>query len=327
MKSDFHLKIAILVISSMLPWPEPTSNSLGCSREFSFLVRNFVLQKWTPIFKKYKVEIPLDCPLHPLRDIFDSFHRSKGRIHSKQWSCLLCGKSFFSEQYLDLHLLNKHHNKISVVEDSVCPADFCDLIRCQVLRYTDMIKQKNITTEDTEINKQRQQQVVTALAKANPEGLNPLSRFNRPNNFCLTDDELCKKKGWLVLPSELQRRHCCSSGLVPSINQSNETIIGCNHSNITSSKAAETSGPSSEEEELETEMKEEEDSCSDDNFIPMRSKCATLIDTCTTGLILRMTDLEFFHFRGFLLSFYTIFAHHMHSIIFLHLKIFRLYFR
>jgi len=297
MKSDFQLKIAILVISSMLPWPESPNNSSGCSREFSFLVRNFVFQKWTPIFKKYKVEIPLDCPLHPLRDMFDSFHKSKVRVHSKQWSCFLCGKSFFSEQYLDLHLLNKHHNRISLMEDSVCPADFCDLVRCQVLRYTEIIKKKNTSNEDTESHKQGQQQVITALAKATSGGLNSLSRYNHPNNFCLTDDELCKKKGWLILPSELQQRHCCSPGLEPSINQLNATIVGCNHSNMSSSKI-ETSGPTSEEEELAAEMKQKQDLCNDDNFILMRSKCASLIDSCTTGLILQMTDQEFYHFQG-----------------------------
>lgn len=191
------------------------------------------------------------------------------------------------------------------MEDSVCPADFCDVIRCEVLHYTEIVKKKNLSSEDTENRIQRQQQVVTALAKATPGGLNPLSRYNHPYNFCLTDDELCKKKGWLVLPSELQQRHCCSPGLGPSINQLNDSV-GCNHSNLSSNKKAETLGPTSEEEKLAGEMKQKQDSCNDDTFIPMRSKCAALIDTCTTGLILRMTDHEFYHFRGIFLRFYFI---------------------
>jgi len=303
MKFYLQLKTAILVISSILPWPESTnssSSSAGCSRDLSYLVRNFVFQKWTPIFEKYKVEIPLDCPLHPHRDVFDAFHRSKFHVTSHHWGCFQCGKSFFSEQYLDLHLLKKHQDQISLVEDSVCPADFCDLIRCEVLRYTDISRSRNVSHKGADNPKQRQEQVVTALARASrPQELNPLIRYSAPEDICTRDDQQCKKKGWLIISPSARRPPLMDQ------HRTNHTVVGCNEVNGTERRkdASVTSSSSEEEEEEEEEeelvvaMKHKQSVCHDGDFAGSRSKCARLIDACTEGIILRMTNQQFSHFR------------------------------
>ncbi|KAB7507747.1 hypothetical protein Anas_03795 [Armadillidium nasatum] len=76
--------------------------------------------RWLPILEKVGAALPLDCPLHPARDIF-TLQESKKRHDSPQWTCGFCGKSFYHETHLD-------------GEDTICLADFCDVMRCEVLQ-------------------------------------------------------------------------------------------------------------------------------------------------------------------------------------------------
>ncbi|XP_046639618.1 uncharacterized protein LOC124320770 [Daphnia pulicaria] len=295
MKSFINFKIILLMVSSLLPWPESSHPSIGCSREFSFLVRNFVSKKWIPLFNKFKVDIPLSCPLHPERDIYHVIHQSKFQVDPRKWSCSLCGKSFHREPFLDLHMLKKHQDKLQLTEDSVCPADFCDLIRCEVLHLAEISKNQNQTSEFQ--NPREQQQTITALVKATPRA-HALSRYNQQADICLTNDEQCKRKGWLILPSQLPQMHCCSpapSSLAKPV--SNQTVTQC-RTNNTSDVNPETMLPStSKEEELSERIRQKQSSCRDEDFIQLRSECARLIGMCTTGLILRLSNQQFLHLR------------------------------
>ena len=73
------------------------------------------MQKWIPILEKYQVKIPVECPFHPVRDIFGPQQAAKHQFRSSQWSCGFCGKSFYEERYLELHFDNIHKNQINVV--------------------------------------------------------------------------------------------------------------------------------------------------------------------------------------------------------------------
>lgn len=64
---------------------------------------------------KTKVKLPLECPLHPLRDLFAPRHDAKKRDRPTQWTCRLCGKSFYQEKFLDLHFENRHAKVINEV--------------------------------------------------------------------------------------------------------------------------------------------------------------------------------------------------------------------
>ena len=81
---------------------------------------NLIIQKWIPLFNKFKVDIPLSCPLHPERDIYHVIHQSKFQVDPRKWSCSLCGKSFHREPFLDLHMLKKHQDKLQLVNKIRC---------------------------------------------------------------------------------------------------------------------------------------------------------------------------------------------------------------
>lgn len=138
----------------------------------------------------------MECPLHPLRDVFAPRQDEKQRDRPTQWTCRRCGKSFYQEKYLDLHFDTRHKHIINEVspcravngqvsitllmqaEDSVCLADFCDIMRCEVFQ-----------TEDASSLKFGDQHIVTdievwgdslgqnsALAKANAAYLSLIPR-------------------------------------------------------------------------------------------------------------------------------------------------------
>ena len=145
-----------------------------------------------------------------------------------------------------------------------------------------------------------QEQVVTALARASrPQELNPLIRYSAPEDICTRDDQQCKKKGWLIISPSARRPPLMDQ------HRTNHTVVGCNEVNGTERRkdASVTSSSEEEEEEEEEEelvvaMKHKQSVCHDGDFAGSRSKCARLIDACTEGIILRMTNQQFSHFRG-----------------------------
>ena len=141
------------------------------------------------------------------------------------------------------------------------------------------------------------QQTITALVKATPQA-HPLSRYNQQAEVCLTDDEQCKRKGWLILPSQLPQMHCCSpapSSLKNPVSNHTETPCRSNNTNNLNSEAV---LPSSKEEDLSARIRQKQSSCRDDDFIQLRAECARLIGMCTSGLILRLSNQQFLHLRG-----------------------------
>ncbi|XP_030565529.1 uncharacterized protein LOC115765922 isoform X3 [Drosophila novamexicana] len=168
----------LIFVLLLLPWPPSNVIKILCSRDNSRLVRKIVRSKWTPILDKHQVKLPLECPLHPLRDVFAPRQDEKQRDRPTQWTCRLCGKSFYQEKYLDLHFDTRHKHIINEAEEAVCLADFCDIMRCEVFQ-----------TEDASSLKFGDQHIVTdievwgdslgqnsALAKANAAYLSLIPR-------------------------------------------------------------------------------------------------------------------------------------------------------
>lgn len=78
--------------------------------------RFFMFQRWIPILKKYQVELPLECPFHESRDIFYPQQAAKFQHRTSQWTCGLCGKSFYAEKHLDAHFDSRHKSNVNMVK-------------------------------------------------------------------------------------------------------------------------------------------------------------------------------------------------------------------
>lgn len=83
------------------------------------------------------MKLPLECPFHPLREIFAPQQAAKIQNRRNQWTCNLCGKSFFEEKFLDMHFDARHNTIINSAEDAICLANYCDIMRCKVLLSKD----------------------------------------------------------------------------------------------------------------------------------------------------------------------------------------------
>ncbi|XP_059221281.1 uncharacterized protein LOC106082299 isoform X2 [Stomoxys calcitrans] len=146
-----NLEIFLIYFLLLIPWPHTHVIKRLCSKDSSRLVRKIVRSKWTPILDKYQVKLPLECPLHPFRDIFAPRQDAKKRDRPTQWTCRLCGKSFYQEKFLDLHFETRHKAIINEAEDAVCLADYCDIMRCEVFQTEESsslkIGDQNIVTD------------------------------------------------------------------------------------------------------------------------------------------------------------------------------------
>ncbi|XP_050079015.1 uncharacterized protein LOC126565849 [Anopheles maculipalpis] len=152
---SINIEVIVICLLSIIPWPGPSVFKISCSRESSRVVRKIVHSRWLPILEKYQVKLPLECPFHPLRDIFGPQQSAKKQHRPSQWTCGFCGKSFFEEKHLDMHFENRHRTNINTAEDAVCLADYCDMMRCEVLIAKDATlafgSDPNAVTTDIEV--------------------------------------------------------------------------------------------------------------------------------------------------------------------------------
>lgn len=118
---------------SFLLIPESYS-SPHCSKGGSRLVRKVLDKNFFPIFENYGVNLTEECPLRRFRDLYHIQEEHKLFEHNARWSCQSCGKAFYRQEFLDLHMENKHQDLLVKEELSpVCLADYCQLFRCDPL--------------------------------------------------------------------------------------------------------------------------------------------------------------------------------------------------
>lgn len=76
------------------------------------------------------MSLPESCQLHPSVDLYAEQEAHKKEVTRGDWRCLLCGKHFRSEFYIDRHMHNKHTEKLSGSGTSICLADLCPIFGC-----------------------------------------------------------------------------------------------------------------------------------------------------------------------------------------------------
>ncbi|OXA52732.1 Serendipity locus protein H-1 [Folsomia candida] len=83
-----------------------------CDVTNSSIVRKLIQKNWTPILKKHGVSLPVECPFNIARDLH-GIRESVKRTRSSHWQCLKCGKKFYLERHLDLHIERRHSELIN----------------------------------------------------------------------------------------------------------------------------------------------------------------------------------------------------------------------
>ncbi|KAF2362875.1 Zinc finger C2H2-type [Trinorchestia longiramus] len=117
--------LLVVMVLALVPWPGSVPPRSPCPREKAALVRKVLEKRWLPILERVKSPLPLECPLHPMRDVF-AVQEAHKRQRNTHWQCTYCGKTFLKEVHLDQHLERRHSDMLNEHEDSVC---------CLLLRY------------------------------------------------------------------------------------------------------------------------------------------------------------------------------------------------
>ncbi|XP_028410007.1 uncharacterized protein LOC114532652 [Dendronephthya gigantea] len=129
--SKFLVQVSCLSFSLI----SESSSSLHCSREGSRLVRKVLEKNFYPIFDLHGVNTSEECPLKRSRDLYHIQEAYKQFEHNARWSCEACGKAFYKQEFLDLHMENKHQDFLVKEEFSpICLADYCQMFRCEAVR-------------------------------------------------------------------------------------------------------------------------------------------------------------------------------------------------
>lgn len=291
---------------AFIPWPiPPGSVTIQCSRENSRVVRKIVQSKLTPIFQKYHVELPLECPFHPERDLFAPQESAKVKHRPTQWTCGFCGKNFFEEKSLDLHFDNRHRGRVNQAEDAICLADYCDIMRCDVLVAKDSslgsFSQSPVSTdielynEATALAAARREVDKGQKGKSTPFRLPPLLK-NKLN-------DLLKRTGQKVdpLPSKekihKRKRNICSDNVKkPDQHQTSNDSKKPDDDDDTINAPCETIAD--RRQQRFTEMQRLKANCKTDETHKLRSRCERLIRTCIAGALAKLSIEDFKSMEG-----------------------------
>ncbi|XP_025986666.1 uncharacterized protein LOC105194659 isoform X2 [Solenopsis invicta] len=319
----FHLEVLAVLLLSVIPWPGPSVFKISCPRDRASVVRRIVHKRWIPILKKYQVELPLECPFHESRDIFRPQQKAKHQHRPSQWTCGLCGKSFYAEKHLDVHFDNRHRSNVNTAEDAVCLADYCDIMRCEVLGNRDFENSVDedghlntdiqVWRENTEQQKQKQQQQRRSTSIV-PCGSRGIARM-------YPTDKSCSVAGGGTVTN---LRYCRRDDHDDSDMHNHRLARSSYHSEI-----AETDNKNSDCEEDEEDEDEEEDvedeenlveaalpavdkkqrrrglhlrklksNCKPEELQKLKTQCEILVRDCIAGLLTNLSVRDFQEIEG-----------------------------
>lgn len=273
---------------SLIPWPGPTIFKISCPRDNARIVRRIIQNKWIPILERYKVSMPLECPFHPQRDIFGPQQAAKKQHRPSQWTCGLCGKSFFEEKYLDLHFDNRHKGYINMAEDAVCLADYCDIMRCDVLITQDP-KTVFPDLENTDIEIWRE---ASAYSKAlTTSGPRDVAKYTFKNgNYPHLQKSPTQVKG-------KQPKNCQKADTSESTNSAEDEETKSQNTSSTKlcqNDLVDSALPTSDSRQQRiAELQKLKANCKPEELQKIKTSCENLVRDCIAGLLLNLSDKDF----------------------------------
>ncbi|XP_075212968.1 uncharacterized protein LOC142319504 isoform X4 [Lycorma delicatula] len=280
---SFNFEVLALVVLSLIPWPGPTVFKISCPRDSATVVRKLIQKKWIPVLEKYQVQIPLECPFHPMRDIFRPQQAAKLQHRPSQWTCGFCGKSFYGENFLDLHFDNRHKNNINMAEDAVCLADYCDIMRCEVLKTQDLSSANNMDTTvqmNTDIEIWREATAYhTALTPAGPRDLARVSTV-RSGVYSPSPQPAPPP------PPPVVHHHCPRSEAPHTSSSAENTSSDVCDNNLVNSASPPKHHRLSELQKLKANCKPEE-------LQKLKTRCEILVRDCIAGLLVNLSIQDF----------------------------------
>ncbi|XP_013201260.2 uncharacterized protein LOC106143672 [Amyelois transitella] len=280
--TSFSLEVIALLFLTLIPWPGPSVFKITCSRDNSKIVRKVIQNKWFPVLERFQVKLPLECPFHPARDIFAPQHAAKLQHRPSQWTCAFCGKSFYEERHLDTHFDQRHKNQINKAEDAVCLADYCDIMRCQVLVAHGLLSGGVGPSTDVEVW-QDVEAARKALAPASPRSIARVSRRRAraarvpsPAPDCPTTE-----------PPDTEDNETAEKRTEDSEGDANQTAELCDADTV------ESALPDDSRRRRLADLQAERAACDPTKLQGLKVRCERIVQECIATLLLQLSMHQF----------------------------------
>ncbi|XP_048484230.1 uncharacterized protein LOC105381366 isoform X1 [Plutella xylostella] len=279
--TSVSLEVLTLLFLTLIPWPGPSVFKITCSRDNSKIVRKVIQNKWLPVLERFQVKLPLECPFHPGRDIFAPQHAAKQQHRPSQWTCAFCGKSFFEERHLDTHFDQRHKNQINKAEDAVCLAEYCDIMRCQVLVAHGALSGGGGPGTDVEVW-QDAEAARRALAPAATRSVARVPGRRRPRTRPPLPPADCPKSSPEDEPVPVPQKSAEETE-----GEANQTAELCDADTVESSLP-----PDSRQDRL-ADLQAERAACDPTKLHTLKVRCETIVHSCIATLLLHLTHHQF----------------------------------
>lgn len=325
----FSLQVLLLCVLALIPLPGPGLFKITCCRDNSRIVRKIVQSKVLPVLEKYNVKLGQQCPFHPDRDIFAPQQSAKQQDRPSQWTCGVCGKSFYEEKFLDLHFEHRHRERINTAEDAVCLSNFCDIMRCDVLVALDgsLMFGNRVSSTDIEVWNEASARTAVAIASSStrPKSSSAHGNLNRAaGTKTTTSSSSVNNKSHKTTTtttsaqgrnSDFSRATCDRSRNRKSSkdgdeedeeeddeeeedddanNQSCDPAEGEKEKDV----VEEALPPLDRKQQRIAEMQRMKANCKKEELDGLRAKCQVLIRDCIGGLLINLSQQEFKEMEG-----------------------------
>eukprot|EP00035_Acanthoeca_spectabilis_P005830 m.117815 g.117815 ORF g.117815 m.117815 type:complete len:793 (+) comp13211_c0_seq4:120-2498(+) len=109
---------------------EDSSPGRTCVRAVARDAVDAIRQKILPLLdSEAHLTTGLTCPLNLFRHRYTVHEAFKHRVGANRRVCQICGKAFRSDDFLDLHMANRHSDVLPL-HGTVCPSRYCDVLGC-----------------------------------------------------------------------------------------------------------------------------------------------------------------------------------------------------
>ncbi|XP_060517757.1 uncharacterized protein LOC132696763 isoform X2 [Cylas formicarius] len=286
--NSIKLSIITLLMLSLIPWPGPTIFKISCPRDRARIVRKVVQAKWIPILAKYKLHLPLECPFHHQRDIFGPQQLAKKQHRPSQWTCGFCGKSFFEERYLDMHFDIRHKTHINMAEDAVCLADYCDIMRCEVLNTQDLRTILDHKNTDVEI---WHKTTLHSKALISPGSRDVANYDIKSESF----KYLQKKNDLLNGKQQCQRSKNVARNNESNLNENDKLKHGKEANNVCRMDLVDSAlpAPDGNHQRIDNWQKKLKADCKPEELQKIKTKCEILVRHCIANLLIHLSFKDF----------------------------------
>lgn len=273
-----------------------------------------------------------------MRDIFAPQQLAKVQNRRNQWTCSLCGKSFFEEKHLDRHFDSRHSHILNSAEDAVCFAKYCDIMRCKVLLAKDAISFDDTTAStDIEVWNAANAYRATIASSSGPKDLSKTQSRRHYSTSAKATDTHCNDEKSSAKQSRCHRSsasggddeatingECCISAKYPqkwtmvktfsiakfrriSIEEieasvehdENDAENGGNVTSTHDESLVDTEIPSADRKgRIITEFERKKANCRTDDLERLQSRCQILVRDCIAGLLVQLSDDDFKAMEG-----------------------------